>query len=289
MDLATIVGLLAAFGSLAATIFIEGSDPSSLLLPGPLILVFGGTIGVGIAGATMHDTIAAFKLVPAAFRGRRPDMAGTIAALVRLADLVRHDGLLALDSAAEEIDDPFLKTAMQGVADGADSDDLATRLQDEIDTRAAGLRRGAKFFGVLGGYAPTVGIIGTVVSLTHVLAHLSSPNALGPMIASAFIATLWGLLSANFIWLPIGSRIGRLCDLEVERQNLVLEGVLAIQAGVSSRALAERLAVLVPAETGKGGDKEKKDKDGKGGEAPERGAKAKGRGTKAERKESVNA
>lgn len=283
MDPATIIGLLAAFGSLMATIFIEGADPSSLLLPGPLILVFGGTIGVGIAGATLRDAIGAFSLLPSAFRGKRPDVSGVVSKLVELADLVRHDGLLALDAAADGIDDPFLKSALQGVADGADSDDLATRLQDEIDTRAQATRTGAKFFGILGGYAPTVGIIGTVVSLTHVLANLSTPDVLGPMIASAFIATLWGLLSANFLWLPLGSRIGRLGELEAERQNLIVEGVLAIQAGVSSRALGDRLAVMVPGAAGK--DEKKDAKPGKDKEAGTGGTG----NAPADRKESVHA
>lgn len=282
MDLATVIGLLVAFGSLMATIFIEGADPTSLLLPGPLILVFAGTIGVGIAGATMHDAIAAFKLLPSAFRGKRPDMVGTVTKLVELADLVRHDGLLALDGAVEDVDDAFLRVAVQGVADGADSDDLVSRLQDEIDTRAQAVRTGAKFFVVLGGFAPTVGIIGTVVSLTHVLANLSTPEVLGPMIASAFVATLWGLLSANFIWLPLGNRINRLSDLEVERQSLVVEGILAIQAGVSSRSLAERLAVMVPDDARKKEDKADKDK-------PAQAGRAKGARADAQEKESVNA
>lgn len=99
----------------------------------------------------------------------------------------------------------------------------------------------------LGGYAPTVGIIGTVVSLTHVLENLSAPEELGHMIAAAFVATLWGLLSANFIWLPIGTRLSRLSELEVDRMTLVMEGVLAVQAGSQPTLLRERLTAMVPA------------------------------------------
>jgi chemotaxis protein MotA len=98
----------------------------------------------------------------------------------------------------------------------------------------------------MGGYAPTIGIIGTVVSLTHVLENLSSPDKLGPMIATAFVATLWGLLSANFIWLPIGARLRRLSDLEIERMTLLMEGVLALQAGSQPRLLGEHLHAMVP-------------------------------------------
>ena len=98
----------------------------------------------------------------------------------------------------------------------------------------------------MGGYAPTIGIIGTVVSLTHVLENLDDPGHLGPMIASAFVATLWGLLSANFLWLPIGARLRRLSELDVERMNLLMEGVLAVQAGSQPRLLGERLRAMVP-------------------------------------------
>jgi chemotaxis protein MotA len=247
MDLAMIIGLVGAFGSLLAMVFIEHSSPASLLLPGPMILVFGATIAVGLAGSTLTDAITAFKSIVPAIRGRRPDFEGTIDRLIQLADLARHNGLLSLESEAEGLDDPFLSTALQGVADGTDSEDLGVMLTDEIATSETRDRTSAKYFTALGGYAPTVGIIGTVVSLTHVLANLSTPGALGPMIASAFVATLWGLLSANFIWLPLGSRITRLCDLESERKAIVLEGVLAIQSGTSARVLGERLSAMIPA------------------------------------------
>lgn len=245
MDLATIVGLAGAFGALIVTVFIEGSSLTALILPGPLILVFGATIGVGVAGTTLKDSIGAFKLIPKAFQGKRPDLGATAAKLVELADLVRHNGVLALDGAADAIEDPFLQTALRGVADGTDSEELAGLLQDEIDARSRSVREASKFFAALGGYAPTVGIIGTVVSLTHVLSHLSTPKLLGPMVASAFIATLWGLLSANFLWLPLGSRLGRLCELEADQQEMVVEGVLAIQEGVSARSLGQRLSIRV--------------------------------------------
>jgi chemotaxis protein MotA len=115
----------------------------------------------------------------------------------------------------------------------------------------------------LGGFAPTVGIIGTVVSLTHVLANLGKPDELGPLIASAFVATLWGLLTANFMWLPIGGKLRKLAQLESDRQTLLMEGLLAVQAGSQPRLLGERLKAMVPpaarADTGgKGGKAGKK-------------------------------
>ena len=244
MDLAMIIGLAGAFGSLVAMVFIEHASLTSLLLAGPMVLVFGATIAVGIAGSTVADAIKAFTSIPKALKGKRPDLEATIDQLIALTDKARHHGLLSLEDEAATVTDPFLKAALQGVADGADSEDLRGLLEDEIATQSKRDRTSAKFFSALGGYAPTIGIVGTVVSLTHVLANLSTPSKLGPMIASAFVATLWGLLSANFIWLPLGSRLHRLSDLEVDRMNLILEGVLAIQSGMPSRALGERLKAM---------------------------------------------
>jgi chemotaxis protein MotA len=275
MDLATIIGIAIAFGSLYAMITLEGAHVSSLLLPAPMLLVFGATLAIGIAGGTIRDTITSFKAVPAAFRGRTFKPQDTIDQVVGLAEKARSEGLLALEQEADTVDDPFLKGALQNIADGTDGEELRVMLEDEIESRAASGRTASKFFGQLGGYAPTVGIIGTVVSLTHVLENLSEPDELGHMIAAAFVATLWGLLSANFIWLPIGTRIKRLNDIEQERMTLLMEGVLAVQAGSQPRLLGERLKAMVPADS-LGAPKSKDGKDGKAEKKakPAKGAKA---------------
>lgn len=247
MDPATIIGLVIAFGSLFAMLTMEGSSLTSILLPAPMVLVFGATIAVGVASFTLKDVIAAVKSVGPAFKGKTVKPAASIAQLVALAETARSKGLLALEQEAADTSDPFLKKALQNIADGTDGEDLRVMLEDEIATRHKAGHLNSKFFASLGGYAPTVGIIGTVVSLTHVLENLSDPGHLGPMIATAFVATLWGLLSANFIWLPIGARIGRLNDLEIERMNLQMEGIMAIQEGAQPILLGERLQAMVPA------------------------------------------
>jgi chemotaxis protein MotA len=246
MDLGMIVGMIAAFASLATMVLVEHQSFASLVLVGPVVFVLGATVSVGIAGSTLKDAIGAFAAIPSAFRGKRPDFSATVGTLIDLADTARQRGLLSLEDAAAEVDDPFLTGALQGVADGADSEDLRILLEDQIETWSKARRVAASYFSSLGGYAPTIGIVGTVVSLTHVLGNLSTPDKLGPMIASAFVATLWGLLSANFIWLPIGSRLRRLAELEAERRGIIVEGVLSIQAGTHSRALGERLNSMIP-------------------------------------------
>jgi len=271
MDPATLIGIVFAFGALVAMITLEGSSLHSILLPAPMILVFAATIAVGVAGGTIQDAVLAFKSLPRAFRGKTTPPNRIIDQVVHLAETARTSGLLSLEQEADKVNDPFLRGALQNIADGTDGDELRMLLEDEISTRARSDRSAAKFFTSLGGYAPTIGIVGTVVSLTHVLENLSSPDTLGPMIAAAFVATLWGLLSANFLWLPIGSRLKRLADIEVDRMTLLMEGALAVQAGSQPRLLGERLRAMVSddalGKAAKSGKAEKAGKAGKAGKA----------------------
>ncbi len=246
MDPAIIIGLVVAFGSLIAMMTLEGTAVTAVLLPAPMILVLGASLAVGMAGGTIRDALEAFKALPKGFIGKSVKPQSTIDRLIALAEKARAEGLLALEQEAEEEKDPFLKRALQSVADGTDGEELRYLLEDEIATKTRVDRNAARYFTSVGGYAPTIGIIGTVVSLIHVLERLDSPATLGPMIATAFVATLWGLLSANFIFLPIGTRLKRLGELEGERMTLLMEGVLAIHAGSQPRLLGERLRAMVP-------------------------------------------
>ncbi|WIE56047.1 MotA/TolQ/ExbB proton channel family protein [Curtobacterium sp. MCBD17_003] len=265
MDLATIIGVLLAFGALFGMVSMEHVEISGLIIPAPMVLVFGATLACGLAGTTLKDAIANLKAIPTAFTGKVVPPASVIEDVVGLAETARTNGLLSLEQEADKHDDPFLKKALQNIADGTDGEELRILLEDEIESNASTLRNASKFFMGLGGYAPTVGIIGTVVSLTHVLANLSKPDELGPLIASAFVATLWGLLSANFLWLPIGGKLKKLADLEVARQTLLMEGLLAVQAGSQPRLLGERLRAMVPPSA-------------RGDAAPAKGPKGKGKG-----------
>jgi chemotaxis protein MotA len=245
MDPAFILGLVLAFGGLLAMIGLEGASVTALLLPAPMVLVFGATIAVGIASGTLRDAVDAIKALPRALRGDRRTAHAMISTVVGYAEKARAEGLLALERSVGDEDDAFLKQALQGIADGTDAEELRIVMEDEIASTAARNRAASKFFMTLGGFAPTVGIIGTVVSLTHVLENLDSPDTLGPMIAAAFVATLWGLLSANFIWLPIGGRLQRIGELELERMTLLMEGMLAVQAGSPPHFVGERLRAMV--------------------------------------------
>ena len=191
---------------------------------------------------------ASFAAVPRALRSKAPDPAATVDTVVALADRARREGLLALEDATRTIDDPFLRSGLQAAIDGTDPDDLRTILEDKIATKRTRDRVHSKYFADMGGYAPTIGIIGTVISLVHVLENLSEPAELGHSIAAAFVATLWGILSANVVWLPLGARIRRISDLECAQMEVTLEGLLAVQAGANPRLVGERLRSLLPEE-----------------------------------------
>lgn len=246
MDPATLVGVVIAFGAVIASIYIEGASPMSVLLPAPMILVFVATFGATLAGGTLRDAISGLKSVPGAFTRKPASADDSIDTIVGLAERARREGLLALEDAARDIDDEFLKSGLRSAIDGTDPEDLRVILEDRIHSKRQSDKTAYKFFADMGGYAPTIGIVGTVVSLVHVLENLADPAELGHMIAAAFVATLWGIASANLMWFPISNRLKRLSELECAQMELVVEGLLSVQAGANPRLVGERLRSLVP-------------------------------------------
>jgi chemotaxis protein MotA len=245
MDPATGLGMALAFAFILIANVLEGGNPMHMLMLPPMLLVFGGTLGVTIAGGTMADAKNAVKSVKRAFTGKADSGADIVPAIVELADTARKEGLLALEDKLRTIDDPFLVKGVTMAVDGTDQEELRDILEAEVHAKRLKEKQSAKFFTDAGGYAPTIGIVGTVLSLVHVLGNLSKPDELGHMIAAAFLATLWGVLSANAMWLPIAARLKRLSELEIGRMEVVIEGVCAIQAGSNPRIVAQKLRSLL--------------------------------------------
>ena len=247
MDPATLIGIAVAMGAILLTMILEGASPMAIILIPPLILVFGGTFGAAVGGIAMADVKKVgnwFKM--ALMSPAVPPVSERIQTMVSLAEKARKEGLLALEAEVKKIDDPFLKRGLQMSIDGTDPEDLRGILEGEISAKKAEDKVGAKFFNSMGGYAPTIGIIGTVIGLIHVMENLSDPESIGPLIASAFVATLWGVLSANVFWLPIGAKITRTSELQAASMELLVEGIAEIQAGTSPRTVRAKLSALVP-------------------------------------------
>lgn len=246
MDPATIAGIGLALGAILGSMIMEGGDIGSMLLIPPMILVFGGTIGAAIAGGLLNDAKAMPKSMIKALTAKVSTPKDNVAIIVKMAERARREGLLALEGDVAKVEDPFLKRALEMAVDGTDADELGEILGAEIDAKRAGDGASAKLFHDMGGFSPTIGIIGTVLGLVHVLGDLSDPSTLGSKIASAFVATLWGVLSANVFFFPLANRLKRVGEAECEEMELALEGVIAIQAGSNPRLIAQKLQSMLP-------------------------------------------
>ncbi|HEX2902107.1 MAG TPA: MotA/TolQ/ExbB proton channel family protein [Jatrophihabitans sp.] len=246
MDPALIIGVVLALVAIVGSVTMEGGNIMAIFLPAPMVLVFLGTIGAAVAGSVMRDASALPKQLVRAFTAKIPKPDGVVETLVRLAAKARREGLLALEAEAAEVEDEFLRKGLQLAIDGTDSEEVAIILGAEVDSKRAADKAAAKIFTDMGGFAPTIGIIGTVLGLVKVLGHLSAPSKLGAEIASAFVATLWGVMTANVFWLPMGNRLKRVSEAECEQMELVIEGILAIQAGANPRIIEQRLLSLLP-------------------------------------------
>jgi chemotaxis protein MotA len=241
VDFATIGGILGAIACILGGQALEGGHASSLLQATAAIIVIGGTLGATAVAFPGADLMRGIKMGGMALRSKKADIGGLMEQIVGLATLARRDGVLALEQKLATITDPFLKRAVGFIVDGVD----ASVARDALETEIMGAYEegvvGAKVYESAGGYAPTVGILGAVLGLIHVMENLSDPSKLGGGIATAFVATVYGVGIANLVFLPIASKIKRKLVMERERQTLVAEGVLAIQAGLNPRVLEEKL------------------------------------------------
>jgi chemotaxis protein MotA len=251
MDISTIVGVVAALAIVFTVQILEGGSPASILLIPSILLVFGGAFAAGMAGGVLKDATGVGKQLQKAFLAKVTPPTELVDNVVKLAERARREGLLALEDAVKTVEHPFLKRGLQLAIDGTDPEELHDILHAEVAAKKKADKAAAKLFENMGGYAPTIGIIGTVMGLVHVLENLDKPETLGHSISAAFVATLWGVLSANLIWLPVAARLGRLSSVEAEEMELVIDGVLAIQAGSNPRLVAQKLRSLLPPDEAK--------------------------------------
>ena len=244
-------GMGGAFLFLMVGIVMEGGNPGSLIGIPALLIVVMPTIMVGIAGFMKSDMSAIIGGAKQAFLGTIEESGAAIDIVVEFAERARKEGLLALEEGAKTIEDPFLKKGIELAVDGTDPEEVRAILEAEITAKKQNDKIAAKFFADLGGFAPTLGIIGAVTGLIKVLGNLSDPTAAGEGIATAFIATLYGILFANLIFLPIGNKLKRMAEAEAHHMEIVMEGILSIQAGSNPRVIEQKLrSYLPPSERG---------------------------------------
>lgn len=251
MDIITIIGLFLAWFSLIGSIIIESIEAGHevewemFLKYGPMLLVIGGTLGASLVGMTKSEIINLPRTLLKAFFNKEPIYINTIKKIVEFSKMVRKDGLLVLEKQAKTINDDFMKKGIQLLIDGVDMNHIRIILETDIAFLKQRHTEAQEFFIKMGGFSPTLGIIGTVMGLVNMLSNLSDPGTMGPAIASAFIATLYGVSLANLIYLPIANKLKKISAKEMIEKKIVLEGLLSIQAGDNPRIIEERLISFI--------------------------------------------
>lgn len=242
MDISTIISIVIAFASLLVAFVLEGGHIGSLLQPTAALIVFGGTIGA--VGVSFRSSILKKlpKVVAIAFKRHKQDRQEIINTIYKLANMARTGGLLSLESEIQSNNyDKFIVDGLQMIMDGTDPEIIKKTMESRLDNIEYRHSKGISVFEAAGGFAPTMGVIGTVMGLVHVLGNLSNPDELGPQIAVAFIATLYGVGSANLLWLPLANKLKELDTDELVTKNMMMDGILMIQEGGNPALIVERL------------------------------------------------
>lgn len=241
LDLSSIIGLVLGIGAVLLGQALEGGSISSILQPTAAVIVFGGTIGATMAGFPISAAKGAAGGVLKVLLGGGSKDREYISEITRYAGKARKNGIISLEADIKTTKDPFLQKALRFVVDGVEPKVLQGILETEIGKLDEQGEIPSKFFEAAGGYAPTIGIIGAVLGLIQVMQNLSDPSKLGEGIAVAFVATVYGVGSANLIFLPFAGKLKFRHKQEIATKGMILEGILAMQAGEHPQIIEERL------------------------------------------------
>jgi chemotaxis protein MotA len=241
MDLGSISGLVMGIGLILLANKIEGGQLKQIFSPTALMIVIGGTLGACILQFPLKITIRSLKAVVSVFLAKKTDPDTTIAQIVDFAKRARREGILALEKEIESLPDPFFVKALRMAVDGLEPKQLIETMEAELATIEEEFEGPVKFFEACGGYAPTMGILGAVLGLIQVMSNLSDPSKLGEGIAIAFVATVYGVGSANLIFLPFSTKIKFNSKQLMKVRDIILKGVLLIQEGINHSIIEEQL------------------------------------------------
>lgn len=240
----TPLSILFSLVAVIVSMIMDHGQVASLIKIPALLLVIGGSLGASMGGFELRQIRTIPRAVLVVLKPNKgPNIRETIESLISIAKEVRSNPLILEQF---ETDDAFMKKGIQLITSTSDPERVSHLMDAEISGLQARHQVAAKFFTDMGGYSPTFGILGTVIGLIGVLGQLSSPGKLGPEIAIAFTATLWGVLLANAVWLPISHKLRRLSEEEVAYREMVVEGLLAMQLNVSTTELKDRLETYLP-------------------------------------------
>jgi len=235
------MGFGAVFGGAA----LEGVHLKALIQPTAAMIVLGGTFGATFISFPLPAIIQAFKDVKIAFLPNKVDLEGVVKDIINYATKARRNGLISLEQEAQAVRDPFVKKGISLVVDGIDPQKLRETLEADIMAYEDHTKHSVEFYESAGGFAPTIGIIGAVLGLIHVMGNLSDSSKLGGGIAVAFVATIYGLMVANIICIPISSKLKIRMKEEILRRIMILEGLIAIQNGENPHFIEQKLKAYV--------------------------------------------
>ncbi|MGF7185195.1 chemotaxis protein MotA [Desulfitispora alkaliphila] len=246
MDFATIAGIISGIALIFLAIVQGGAVDGFINVQGVLIVI-GGTFASTLVSSPLKDIIQHMKTVKVAFKNTKNEPEEIIAILVGFAEKARREGLLALEAEAEQVDDEFLKKGVQLVVDGTDPELVRSILDIELTFLEERHKEGQGLFEHLGAMAPAFGMIGTLIGLINMLQVLDNPDAIGPGMAVALTTTFYGSLMANLIFIPIAKKLKTRSSAEILTKEVMIEGILSIQAGENPRIVEEKMkAFLAP-------------------------------------------
>jgi len=239
------VGLLLGLASILLGNYWEGGHLEALFQPTAALIVFGGTLGATLLSSQVGHFSGAIRSIGKVFLHREIDFNELTEEVVRVAGVARKEGILALEQLLPEVKNTFLRTKLRYIVDGYDPEVLKSLIEDSISHEEREKMAVAKVWETAGGFSPTVGILGAVLGLIHVMANLSDSSKLGSGIAVAFVATVYGVGGANLVLLPIANRLKGIVRSEIHAMDIICVGLLGIQSGLNPRVIEARLRNLI--------------------------------------------
>ncbi|MBI6718813.1 flagellar motor protein [Pseudomonas syringae] len=241
MDVLSLIGLILAFVAIIGGNFLEGGHLGALLNGPAALIVLGGTLGASLLQSPMNAFMRAMKIIHWIIFPPRIDLPGGVDRVIGWSMTARKEGLLGLESVADAEPDGYSRKGLQLLVDGAEPAAIRSILEVDFITQETRDIQAAKVFESMGGYAPTVGIIGAVMGLIHVMGNLADPSQLGSGIAVAFVATIYGVAMANLILLPVANKLKAIAHRQARYREMLLEGLLSIAEGENPRSIELKL------------------------------------------------